>query len=674
MAELIYSIEEVFSISGKSFLKENQYYNIPEYQRGYKWSADNVKTLLDDILKFQNQNILNGKVNDKFYCVQNITLCSHTKDGKQYYNVVDGQQRLTTLLIILSYLEEDGIIKEKLKYSIRDESDEFIKEYIIGRRISSFKNWKELEKSLDVKFKRKDVFYISEAAFAVKEWFENDKIEKQPEDKHEALSKETILNHVKLIVNNLTGTNEEKIFSNLNGAKVNLDGADLVRGILMTRVAGEILGNDQNKERTNEHRVRIGMELDSILNGAKVSLNGADLIRGILMTRVAGEILCNDQNKERINEHRVRIGMELDAINLWWGNKEVAKYFRQLLPDKTSKTKSFDLLSFPINTLYMLYFETFATKNNEFSFKFFEYGIDGNNKENDNHLEMYQGILKLHYEMQDWFENREIYHLVGYLFNYFKGTEITFNFIYKKWIKATSKNDFIEELKSEIFQQLIKNSSGKDDRDESTKFEDLKASINKEDENWYEKSNLFRTLVLMDIIQITKSNNLGFLPVDFFKPKEEDKEHIRPQTPKKDKEESKLKDDWENFIVDLPELVQKEVKEILEKSQTEELIENDLIAIRNIINRIGLNSIGNMALLNLSVNRGYGNAAYIDKRREILNHYIEGKYIRPHTLNAFVKKDCQTEDLNKWELVDIKKNAERISKEIDKYFNGIISK
>lgn len=622
MAELIYSIEDIFSTSEKSFLKDNQYYNIPEYQRGYKWSVDNVKTLLDDFLKFQKKNIVNGKVNDKFYCVQNITLCSHIEGNKQYYNVVDGQQRLTTLLIILSHLERDAIVEGKLKYSIRDESDEFIKEYIIGRKVSSFQNWKELEKSLDDKFKRKDVFYISEAAFAVKEWFEKNKQNKFDE-KDEELSKDTILKHIKLIVNNLTDTNEEKIFANLNGGRVALDGADLVRGIIMTRVAGEILGNDQNKE--------------------------------------------------RINEHRVRIGMELDAINLWWGNKEVAKYFRQLLPDKTSKTKSFDLLSFPINTLYMLYFETFATKNNEFSFKFFEYGIDGNNKENDNHLEMYQGILKLHYEMQDWFENREIYHLVGYLFNHFKGNEIAFKSIYQKWQKATSKDEFIKELKSEIFKQLIKDQRGEDIGDEKIRFEELKASICKVEENWYEKSNLFRTLVLMDIIQITKSNNLGFLPVDFFKPKEEDKEHIRPQTPKKDKEESKFKDDWENFIVDLPELVQKEVKEILEKSQTEELIENDLITIRIIINRIGLNSIGNMALLNLSVNRGYGNAAYIEKRREILSHYMDGKYIRPHTLNAFVKKDCKTEDLNKWELVDIKQNAERISKEMDMYFNGIIS-
>ena len=178
----------------------------------------------------------------------------------------------------------------------------------------------------------------------------------------------------------------------------------------------------------------------------------------------------------------------------------------------------------------------------------------------------------------------------------------------------------------------------------------------------------------MDIIQITKSEKLSFLPVEFFKPNNEDKEHIRPQTPRKDKEESNFKDDWESFIVDLPEQVQKEVKEILDKSQTDILIENDMIAIRNIINRIGLNSIGNMVLLDLSVNRGYGNAAYINKRREILNNYMEGKYIRPHTLNAFVKKDFQTKDLNKWELDDIKENAKRISEEIDKYFNDIKSK
>jgi uncharacterized protein with ParB-like and HNH nuclease domain len=615
MSELIYSIKDIFTNSKKSFIKENEYYNIPEYQRGYKWSKENVKTLLYDILKFQQQNItVNGQISELFYCVQNITLCKH---DEMYYNVVDGQQRLTTILIILSYLGDTISVVGKLKYSIRNETDEFINEYIIGRSIWNYESWEDLSKAIDQKYNRKDVFYISEAALAIKEWFEKENLNK--------LHRSTILNSVKLIVNNLTGANEEKIFSNLNGGKVSLDGADLIRGILMTRVAGEILGDDKNKE--------------------------------------------------RINEHRVRIGMELDAINLWWGIENVSKYFKQLLPDKITNNKSFDIINFPINTLYMMYYEIYAKDTDEFSFKFFEYGIDNNNRLNDDHLEMYQGILKLHYEMQDWFVNREIYHLIGYLFNHFKGNELTFRLVWKKWKEANSKKDFIEELKSNIFQQLIKVYNEEEGINDNIKFEEFNNSIIELNSNWYDDNqNLFRTLVLMDIIQITKSNNLGFLPVDFFKPKLEDKEHIRPQTPRKDNEESRSRIDWKLFITDLPKTEQDAIDYILEKSLTDELTEETMISIRKIINKLGLNSIGNLVLLNLSVNRAYGNAAYIEKRRKILNNYMEGKYIRPHTLNAFVKKDSSPEDLNKWEFIDIKQNAERISDELKMYFNSLISK
>ena len=522
MSELIYNIKDVFSNdSNETFLKVGEYYNIPEYQRGYKWKKDNVKTLLEDILKFQPQTV--GQGNDLFYCVQNITLCKHENS----YNVVDGQQRLTTLLIILSYLKETDLVTEKLKYSIRVETDKFINEYIIGRKIWKYEKWEDLQSQIGSEYKRKDIFYISEAAFAIKEWFDS---------KKDKLSLDTILNHVKLIVNNLSSTKEEKIFSNLNGGKVSLDGADLIRAVLMTRVAGEILGNNQNKE--------------------------------------------------RINEHRVRIGMELDAINLWWGNKDVAAYFKQLLPDKLSTNKLFDISTFPINTLYMLYYKTLNDDDDEFSFKFFEYGINGNDRKDDDHLEMYQGIIRLHYEMQDWFGNREIYHLLGYLFNYFKSKEITFRIIYKKWEKANSKVDFIKELKSDIFQQLIKVPNGEEVDKEKNRFDEFKNSIKKLNSNWYDDNqNLFRALVLMDIIQITKTNNLGFLPVDFFKPKQEDKEHIRPQTPKKNNEESRSRADWENFIVDLhlPKSEQIEIENFLKNSQNEELNDEEINSIHNTI-------------------------------------------------------------------------------------------
>ena len=64
MAELLYSLQKVFTTypNGKT-------YNIPEYQRGYKWSEQQVNQLLDDIYKFSKT-----RSEDHFYCLQNITL------------------------------------------------------------------------------------------------------------------------------------------------------------------------------------------------------------------------------------------------------------------------------------------------------------------------------------------------------------------------------------------------------------------------------------------------------------------------------------------------------------------------------------------------------------------------------------------------------------------------
>lgn len=66
MAELIYSVRKVFCDYLKS--QNCQYFNIPEYQRGFKWSKDNVKQLLIDLRNFRKGD------NDAFYCLQNITL------------------------------------------------------------------------------------------------------------------------------------------------------------------------------------------------------------------------------------------------------------------------------------------------------------------------------------------------------------------------------------------------------------------------------------------------------------------------------------------------------------------------------------------------------------------------------------------------------------------------
>ena len=110
---IVFSVREVFQTRPGSRKSR-----IPDYQRGYKWTEANVLALLNDINGFEQANA------SQFYCLQNITI---TKiEGENYYNVIDGQQRLTTLFILLSYLGYSDIVSGKLEYAIRENTEIFL--------------------------------------------------------------------------------------------------------------------------------------------------------------------------------------------------------------------------------------------------------------------------------------------------------------------------------------------------------------------------------------------------------------------------------------------------------------------------------------------------------------------------------------------------------------------
>jgi hypothetical protein len=77
-------------------LTENKKYVIPSYQRPYSWTVDNVTELLDDIYQSYISN------NAEYFVGSMI--CVNKGDNK--FEVVDGQQRLTTLSLILAQLKE----------------------------------------------------------------------------------------------------------------------------------------------------------------------------------------------------------------------------------------------------------------------------------------------------------------------------------------------------------------------------------------------------------------------------------------------------------------------------------------------------------------------------------------------------------------------------------------
>ena len=96
---------------------------VPSYQRGYRWARKEVWALLADIYDFMRKHEARDLA-EYFYCLQPIVV--HELSSKSF-NVIDGQQRLTTIFLILKYLDGGGENFFSLDYETREESGEFLR-------------------------------------------------------------------------------------------------------------------------------------------------------------------------------------------------------------------------------------------------------------------------------------------------------------------------------------------------------------------------------------------------------------------------------------------------------------------------------------------------------------------------------------------------------------------
>ena len=99
----------------------NDKYIVPIYQRNYAWDNDEIKQLINDI----NDTIDNPNSNDKHYYLGTL-IVNKQKGNSNLYEVIDGQQRLTTLYLLKKFLDKE-IKKEnfdekadKLQFEARD--------------------------------------------------------------------------------------------------------------------------------------------------------------------------------------------------------------------------------------------------------------------------------------------------------------------------------------------------------------------------------------------------------------------------------------------------------------------------------------------------------------------------------------------------------------------------
>lgn len=209
---------------------------VPSYQRGYRWGADQVNQLIEDLEEFEKYHYSSDK--NKFYCLQPLVVkerCNQIIEVNGL-EVIDGQQRLTTILLLLQalhlrkrILEGDAPSEVKacpnvysIQYETREDSIAWLPELNkIIEKDPSYKN-KFVNANCDY-FHFAEVF--TTAYNKMKDWDED-----QVSDFGKVLRKGT--RFIWYYPTESAGTNTD-IFDRLNAGKIGLNNAELIKALFV---------------------------------------------------------------------------------------------------------------------------------------------------------------------------------------------------------------------------------------------------------------------------------------------------------------------------------------------------------------------------------------------------------------------------------------------------------
>lgn len=189
---------------------------VPAYQRGYRWDRNDVDRLLNDIWDSRGTD----------YSLQPIVVKLETQGETESDNVwelIDGQQRLTTLYLILNYIEEKarGLgATYSLSYETRS-----------GSGIEAY-----LKKPDESKHKNNiDFFHIYQAYCCIDKWFKlfgDETTQRQNARKFE----DYLSSSVKVIWYQTEEKDATALFTRLNVGRIPLTDAELIKAALLSTV------------------------------------------------------------------------------------------------------------------------------------------------------------------------------------------------------------------------------------------------------------------------------------------------------------------------------------------------------------------------------------------------------------------------------------------------------
>ncbi|MDD2722359.1 MAG: DUF262 domain-containing protein [Gallionella sp.] len=185
-------------------VRDQMRFFIPDYQRGYRWEDQQVEALLDDLEEF----VQKGK---GFYCLQPLVV---VEAKEREWEVVDGQQRLTTLFLILQHLSSAMGSPFHIRYERHPESEDGLAGLL-------------QVKLPDSNLASPDFYYIHKAKITIQRW-----LDVHPKHGLSGLG-ENDQPDVRFIWYELPEQDAIPAFSRLNAGKIRLTDTELIRALFL---------------------------------------------------------------------------------------------------------------------------------------------------------------------------------------------------------------------------------------------------------------------------------------------------------------------------------------------------------------------------------------------------------------------------------------------------------
>lgn len=610
-------VRSIASLSGMNFY-------IPDYQRGYRWTASQAIQMLSDFEEFCKRNDQGNVASGEYYCLQPIVVkkkewTERKGDGREEYiegyEVIDGQQRLTTLYIIMKCIwKVCEILYPKFQlYSINYETR---KEYDSNKFLT------EIDQNTGKANEFIDFYYMKSVYDAVYQWIDskaelrNEIARILLEHKFDAEENIDLARNVRVIWYEVSGDNTSSsidIFTRLNIGKIPLTNAELIKALLLKK--GNFLSSDDTMR-----QLQIATEWNSI--------------------------------EQRLQDDSFWYFLYRSDYPFTYENR--IEFIFDLMKSRTIDSEFYHTFNEFNKELESLKSEKKSEKNQRFK------NQECINKIWDNVKQIYQTFV-------EWYEDRTLYHLIGFLIEYKADIRTLINAS-----KSKKKDEFLNYIKKEISNKLGRLS-----------IDDLSFAEN--------KYSIKQVLLLFNILTALKDKKSDMrFPFNKYKMEKWDIEHVCSQTDKTITNENQQRrwiDDMLEFFVGsaAEDKVNQHISnlEIEIKNNPEQarngLLRSELKLVNSInsLRKEGLSNfenvfkevqsffnedkvedkdnISNLTLLDEETNRSYGNAFFPIKRKRIIANDELGIFVPIATKNLFLKYySKRSNNLMHWENSDAK--------------------